>query len=85
MAVCCTANWHAWVPDRKTLGRLALALRPEVVAELQRRLVAIACEHKIVSGRNLRVDTTVTEANIHHPTDSSLLGDGVRVLTRVMK
>jgi transposase, IS5 family len=73
------------VPDRKTLGRIALALRPEVVAELQRRLVAIAREHKIVSGRNLRVDTTVTEANIHHPTDSSLLGDGVRVLTRVMK
>ena len=33
----------------------------------------------------MRVDTTVVETNIHHPTDSSLLGDGVRVLTRVMK
>jgi hypothetical protein len=33
----------------------------------------------------MRVDTTVTETNIHHPTDSSLLGDGVRVLTRTMK
>ena len=33
----------------------------------------------------MRVDTTVVETNIHHPTDSSLLGDGARVLTRVMK
>ena len=33
----------------------------------------------------MRVDTTVTETNIHYPTDSSLLGDGVRVLTRTMK
>ena len=34
---------------------------------------------------HLRVDTTVVETNIHHPTDSSLLGDGVRVLIRTMK
>src|SRR5260370_3000439 len=33
----------------------------------------------------MRVDTTVVEPNIHHPTDSTLLGDGVRVLTRTMK
>jgi IS5 family transposase len=33
----------------------------------------------------MRVDTTVVETNIHYPTDSSLLGDGVRVLTRTMK
>jgi IS5 family transposase len=31
------------------------------------------------------VDTTVVKTNIHYPTDSTLLGDGVRVLTRVMK
>ena len=36
-------------------------------------------------GRRLRVDTTVVETDIHYPTDSSLLGDGVRVLTRTMK
>ena len=39
----------------------------------------------MVEGRRLRVDTTVTKTNIHYPADSSLLGDGVRVLTRVMK
>jgi IS5 family transposase len=33
----------------------------------------------------MRVDTTVVETNIHYPTDSSLLGDGNRVLTRLMK
>jgi hypothetical protein len=33
----------------------------------------------------MRVDTTVVETDIHYPTDSTLLGDGVRVLTRIMK
>ena len=33
----------------------------------------------------MRVDTTVVETNIHYPTDSSLLGDGARVLSRTMK
>ena len=39
----------------------------------------------MIQGRKLRVDTTVVETNIHYPTDSSLLGDGARVLTRTMK
>jgi len=47
--------------------------------------VAIAQEKRIVQGRQLRVDTTVVETDIHYPTDSSLLGDGVRVLTRTMR
>jgi transposase, IS5 family len=38
-----------------------------------------------LKGRKMRVDTTVVETNIHYPTDSSLLGDGARVLTRTMK
>src|SRR6476659_5786804 len=33
----------------------------------------------------MRVDTTVVETNVHYPTDSSVLGDGVRVLIRTMK
>jgi IS5 family transposase len=33
----------------------------------------------------MRVDTTVVETDIHHPTDSTLLGDGLRVLTRIMR
>ena len=73
------------VPDAKTLGRQALALGPEVIQKLQQRVLSIARENQITIGRKLRVDTTVVETNIHYPTDSSLLGDGVRVLTRVMK
>ena len=73
------------VPDAKTLGRLAQAIGPDVVAALHQRVVAIAQQEKVIAGRKMRVDTTVVETNIHYPTDSSLLGDGVRVLTRVMK
>jgi transposase, IS5 family len=60
-------------------------LGTEVITELHQRLVAIAQEQGVVVGRKTRVDTTVVETNIHYPTDSSLLGDGARVLTRTMK
>jgi IS5 family transposase len=73
------------VPDAKTLGKLGLALGPEIIEKMHQRVVAIAREKKIVAGRRLRVDTTVVETDIHYPTDSSLLGDAVRVLTRTMK
>lgn len=48
-------------------------------------MVAIARESGVIQGRRMRVDTTVVETNIHYPTDCSLLGDGVRVLTRSMR
>jgi IS5 family transposase len=73
------------VPDAKTLGKLAIALGPEIIQQIHARVVTIACEKRIVRGRRLRVDTTVVETDIHYPTDSSLLGDGVRVLTRTMQ
>jgi IS5 family transposase len=73
------------VPDAKTLGRIGLALGPEVIAELHQRLVQLAQEKGVVRGRKMRTDTTVVETNIHYPTDSSLLQDGTRVLTRGLK
>src|SRR6202030_4441410 len=48
-------------------------------------VVRIARDKGVIAGRRMRVDTTVVETNIHHPTDSTLLGDGVRVLTRIMR
>jgi IS5 family transposase len=75
----------AKVPDAKTMGRWGLALGPEVIEKIHQRVIEIARENKVVEGRRMRVDTTVVETNIHYPTDSSLLGDGVRVLTRGMK
>ena len=73
------------VPDAKTLIRLSQALGGDTLKKILERLVGIAGQRKIVRGRALRVDTTVVETNIHYPTDSSLLADGVRVLTREMK
>ena len=73
------------VPDAKTLVRLGQAVGPEAIAELHNRIVAVAQERKVVRGRVMRVDTTVVESNIHYPTDSGLLNDGARVLTRTMK
>ncbi len=73
------------VPDAKTMGRWGVAVGPEVIEALHSRLIAIAQQRHVVEGRKMRVDTTVVETNIHYPTDSSLLGDGVRVLTRTMK
>lgn len=75
----------AKVPDDRTMGNLARQLGPEVIEKLHRRVVEIAQENKLAAGRKMRVDTTVVETDIHYPTDSTLLGDGVRVLTRIMK
>jgi IS5 family transposase len=72
-------------PDAKTLIRLAQVLDGPTLKQLLARLVAIADERHVVRGRRLRVDTTVVETNIHYPTDSTLLADGVRVLTRTLK
>src|SRR5262245_17204614 len=73
------------VPDSKSISRFSLRLGPAVNEKVHQRVVTIAQEKKIIQGRKLRVDTTVVETNIHYPTDSTLLADGVRVLTRAMK
>lgn len=73
------------VPDAKTLVRLGQAVGAETIRALHDRLVRIAQERKVIRGSRMRVDTTVVESNIHYPTDSSLLNDGARVLTRTMK
>jgi IS5 family transposase len=73
------------VPDAKTLVRLGQAIGPESIGELHNRIVAMAQQRKVVRGRKMRVDTTVVESNIHYPTDSGLLQDGARVMTRSMQ
>jgi IS5 family transposase len=72
------------MPDAKTMGRWGVALGPAVLKQVHERIVTIARDKGITAGRRMRVDTTVVETDIHHPTDSTLLGDGVRVLTRIM-
>lgn len=72
------------IPDDKTLIRLGRALGPEVVMNILEHLVAVAPRRHVVRGQKLRLDTTVVETNIHYPADSTLLQDGVRVITRTM-
>jgi IS5 family transposase len=75
----------AKTPDAKTMGRWGVALGPQVLKQVHERMVKMARDKGVTAGRRMRVDTTVVETDIHHPTDSSLLGDGVRVLTRTMR
>lgn len=73
------------VPDAKTILKIAQALGPAVIQQLHHRVVALAIEAGVTKGRRMRVDTTVVETNIHYPTDSAQLADGVRVVTRTLK
>lgn len=50
-----------------------------------RRFCRIALDKKVIRGRKLRVDTTAVEADIHDPTDASILSDGIRIITRTVK
>ena len=76
--------YRSWC-DAKTMGRWGMAMGPVVIYQIHDRIVQIARANDVVQGRRMRIDTTVVESNIHYPTDSSLLGDGVRVLTRTMR
>jgi transposase, IS5 family len=80
----CRVYWQR-VPDDTTLIRWASLIGERTLAILNRRVVELAQQLKVTRGRKLRVDTTVVPTNIHHPTDSALLGDGVRVLSRLLR
>jgi len=73
------------VPDDTTLLRWANQIRGETLEGLNSHVVRLATELRVTAGRKLRTDGTVVESNIHYPSDSNLLGDGVRVLSRLMK
>jgi len=72
------------VPDDTTLIKLAKKYGEDTLDELNDAVVLKLREEKIIRGRKLRMDTMVTEANIHYPTDTGLLADGIRVITRTV-
>jgi len=72
------------VPDHTTLWRWAQLIQPETLQAFNARLIRLAVADKLTRGRKLRTDGMVVETNIHHPTDSSLLADSVRVLGRTL-
>jgi IS5 family transposase len=55
------------------------------VDELNRAVVRGAVGLGLENGSQLRVDTTAVETDIHYPTDSALLWDGVRVICRLVE
>ena len=72
------------VPNYTVLSRYKKLIPDATLKKINKKIVKIAQAKKITKGRKLRVDTTVVETNIHYPTDSSLLADGVRVLARLV-
>lgn len=68
--------------DFSTLCRLKNAIRDETWGEINLALARSAVANGQITGEKLRLDTTAFEANIHYPTDSSLLWDTYRVLSR---
>ena len=60
------------------------ALSPQTWEGINRCVVQYAKDKGTEKGRQVRVDCTVVESNIHAPCDSTLLWDSVRVLTRIL-
>src|SRR5467141_1400089 len=73
------------IPDFSNFSRAFGLFGKDGTSQLHARVVQIAREQSAASGQKLRTDTTAVETNIQHPTDSSLLADGIRVLTRGLK
>ena len=71
-------------PSKSALQRNIKRLRAETLEALNRVVLGQAAVLDVEPGRKVRVDTTVTKTNIHPPTDSSLLWDCIRVLTRLL-
>ncbi len=76
--------YAARVPDDTTLIRWANLIQPATLHTLLDHIVGLARQRRVTRGRKLRIDGTVVETNIHHPTDSTLLNDGVRMLSRTL-
>jgi transposase, IS5 family len=69
-------------PSRSILQENIKAIREQTWEAIHREIIGYAQREKIETGRTVRVDSTAVETDIHHPTDSTLLADGVRVITR---
>ena len=80
----CRLFWEP-TPDDTTLIRWANTLQPETLHLLNDRVVELAKQARVTQGRKLRLDATCVQTEIHHPTDSGLLVDSVRVLSRLVK
>lgn len=72
------------VPKHDAFHRAFNRLTPETLRAVNKLVVQAAVDLGLEQGQRLRVDTTVVQTDIHHPTDSTLLWDVVRVVTRLV-
>src|SRR5439155_8055384 len=80
-----TRFWSKPVPKKHDALRRAFnRIRPETLQAINDLIVRAAFDLGLEDGKKLRVDTTVSETDIHHPTDNTLLWDVVRVVTRLV-
>lgn len=77
--------YNAPMPNFRTIQEREAKLRPKTLQLINQVVVEVAGRLGITQGRQLRVDSSVTETNIHFPTDSSLLDDAARVLSRTIR
>ena len=64
-------------PSTMLSNRAFNRLTPATLAAINHLVVQAAVELDLEDGKQLRVDTTVVETNVHHPTDATLLWDTV--------
>lgn len=72
-------------PCKSILQENIKAISEQAWEEIHRLLLGYAVTNKIEKGRKIRLDSTAIETDIHHPTDSTLLADGIRIITRWLK
>ncbi|HYA12849.1 MAG TPA: ISNCY family transposase [Syntrophales bacterium] len=69
-------------PCRSILQENIKSLSEETWEAIHREIIGYAQREQIETGRKIRIDSTAVETDIHHPTDSTLLFDGIRIITR---
>lgn len=78
-----TTFFAAPVPTHRAFGNAFSRLTPQTMREINQAVLRAAVALNVEDGAQLRVDTTVVQTDIHYPTDSTLLWDTVRVLSRL--
>jgi IS5 family transposase len=71
-------------PGASTLQENITALKPTTWEAMHEVVTRYAASKKFEKGRKVRLDSTTVESNIHYPTDSRLLQDGIRIITRLL-
>jgi IS5 family transposase len=74
-----------WSPKKSVLHHTISALRPQTWEAVNQALLVSAQQQKLESGATVRIDSTVSAALMHQPSDSTLLWDAVRVMTRLLR